>query len=302
MCLSKKEELWDKSLKRLSSAIERNTLKSGDLNTSIPSLNLYRRNAPTEPLPCIYSLSLGLVVQGNKQILFGDKIINYGSGELLITTIDVPVITHVTKASNHEPFLALVIDIDYKLLIQIMNEIKKPQLQKKLAFESVSVYKSEQVLLDVICRLVEVLDEPLLIKQLAPLFLQEIHIRLISGVYGNMLQNLIIKETPEQQILSSIIWIKQNFTKTINIDEIAENANMSPSSFRKHFRNITGTSPLQYQKQLRIQESRQLMLNKGYNSNEVSNLVGYQSVSQFNREYKRILGMPPYRDIQQLKI
>jgi transcriptional regulator GlxA family with amidase domain len=138
-------------------------------------------------------------------------------------------------------------------------------------------------------------------NDLAPLIQQEIIFRLLAGPHGPHLRKLIATESPSQQIARVVTWIKQNFTKTIGMDELATHANMSPSAFRQHFRAITGMSPLQYQKQLRLEEARQLMLNQNRDARHAARLVGYESASQFSREYNRLFGAPPHRDVQRMR-
>lgn len=156
-------------------------------------------------------------------------------------------------------------------------------------------------MVDALVRLVELLDEPTLTPSLAPLIQQEIIMRLLASPHGTHLRHLIAAGSPSQQIAKAVTWLKRNFTHALLVDELAARAHMSPSTFRQHFRAITGTSPLQFQKQLRLQEARQLMLNQNVDASNAGGLVGYESSSQFSREYSRLFGAPPQRDVRRMR-
>jgi AraC-like DNA-binding protein len=242
-----------------------------------------------------------VTTQGDKQIMVGDKILDYVPGQSLLTTIDVPVVSHVTRATTREPYLGLLLKLDARSIALAASELNLPRPDAYRAHEPISIERLEPALLDALRRLVELLDDPVLLPRLAPLVQQEIIIRLLTGPHGPNLRQLMMEESPHQQIASVVAWIKQNFSKPIRVDDLAANANMSISAFRQHFHEITGMSPLQYQKQLRLQEARQLMLNEKKDASQAAILVGYQSVSQFTREYSRAFGAPPQRDVRRVR-
>jgi len=274
----------------------------GDYTTAIPALSLHRRKAPTEPLHCIYSLGLGVVAQGGKQVLLGGEVIDYGPGQSMLTTIDLPVVSHVVRGSVTEPFLGLMLTLDSRHIVQMASEMELPQPARDSAYRRISIETLDKALVDALVRLVELLDEPALIPRLAPLIQQEIIIRLLSGPHGPQLRHLAAVGSPSQQIAKAVAWLKQNFTQALQVDELAARAHMSPSTFRQHFRTITGTSPLQFQKQLRLQEARQLMLSQNIDAVNAGGLVGYESASQFSREYSRLFGAPPQRDVRRMRL
>ena len=274
----------------------------GDYTTAIPALTLHRRSAPTEPLHCIYSLGLGVVAQGGKQVLLGDEVIGYHPGQSMLTTIDLPVVSHVTQASVRKPFLGLLLTLDARQIVQMASELDLPQPSRERAFRPVSIERLDEALIDALIRLVELLDELALVHRLAPLIQQEITIRLLTGRYGPQLRHLVATGPPSQQIAKAVAWLKQNFTQALHVDKLAARTHMSPSTFRQHFRAITGMSPLQFQKQLRLQEARQLMLNQSLDAGNAGGLVGYESASQFSREYSRLFGAPPQRDIRRMRL
>jgi transcriptional regulator GlxA family with amidase domain len=272
---------------------------NGDHTTAIPALTLHRRAAPTDPLHCIYTLGLGVVVQGGKQVLIGGESIDYGPGQSMLATIDVPVVSHVTRASGREPFLGMMLTLDHRLIVQTASEMDVVKLRRDDARRSISIQRLDGALLDALVRLVTLLDEPSLVPRLAPLVQQEIIVRLLTGPHGPHLRHLVTAGSPGQHIAKAVAWLKQHFAQEMRVDELADRAHMSPSTFRQHFRAITGSSPLQYQKQLRLQEARHLMLNQNLDAGSAGGIVGYESPSQF-REYRRLFGAPPQRDIKRM--
>jgi AraC-like DNA-binding protein len=286
----------------LARAIANFAHSDGDYTTAIPALSLHRRQAPTEPLHCIVSLGLGLVAQGDKQVMFGEEVISYGPGQSMLTTIDLPVISHVTRASVQEPLLALMLKLDSQRIVQTAAEMQLPSPSRGTAYRPISIEVLDDALLGALVRLVKLLEEPALIDRLAPLLQQEITIRLLTGPHGPQLQHFAASGSPSQQIAKAVAWLKQNFTRSIQVGELAARVHMSPSTFRQHFRAITGTSPLQYQKQLRLQEARQLMLNQNVDAGNAGGLVGYESASQFSREYSRLFGAPPQQDVRRMRL
>ncbi|KPZ08394.1 Transcriptional regulator, AraC family [Pseudomonas syringae pv. viburni] len=286
----------------LARVIDRFAQTDGDHITAIPGLTFHRRKAPTEPLHCIYGVGLGVVVQGGKQVTLGEQVADYGPGQSMLTTIDLPVLAHVTHASTREPFLGMMLTLDMRLIMQIASEMELPQPDKDSSCQPVTIEKLDGTLGDALVRLVKLLDEPTVVPQLAPLIRHEITVRLLTGPHGAQLQHLVAAGSPSQQIAKAVAWLKQNFKQPLHVDELAERARMSPSTFRQHFRAITGMSPLQFQKQLRLQEARQLMLNQNLDAGYAGGLVGYESASQFNREYSRLFGAPPQRDIKRMRL
>jgi AraC-like DNA-binding protein len=286
----------------LASAIGRFAQTDGDHTTAIPALTLHRRQAPTQPLHCIYNLGLGVVAQGHKQVLLGGEATGYGPGQSMLTTIDLPVVSHVTSATAREPFLGLMLTLDVRSILQMASEMEAPRSRRDNAHRSISFEVLDLALLDALIRLVNLLDEPNLVPRLAPLIQQEITIRLLTGPHGPHLRHLVIAGSPGRQIANAVAWPKQHFIQPLHGDDLAERAHMSPSTFRQNFRALTGVSPLQYQKQLRLQEARQLMLNENLDAGGAAVSVGYESASQFSREYRRLFGAPPQGDVTRMRL
>jgi AraC-like DNA-binding protein len=286
----------------LARAIERFAQSDGDYMTAAPGLSLHRRKGRTEPLHCIFSLGLGVVAQGHKQVLLDDQVISYGPGQSMLTTIDLPVISHVTDASADSPLLGMMLTLDSRLIAQMASEMQLPPLQRHTVCRPITIEPLNERLIADLIRLVELLDEPALVAHLAPLIRQEIVLRLLGGPHGPQLQRLAANGSPSQQIAKAVAWLKQHFAEPLPVDDLATRVHMSPSTFRQHFRALTGTSPLQYQKQLRLQEARQLMLNQSIDAGDAAAQVGYESASQFSREYSRLFGTPPLQDVRRLRV
>ena len=286
----------------LATAIRTIAQTNGDHATVIPALTLHRRAAPTEPLHCIYHLGLGVVAQGGKQVILGSKSLTYMPGQSMLTTIDLPVVSHVTHATSREPFLGMMLRLDARTILQLAAEMDAPRRQRDAVYRTVSIETLGADLLDALLRLVKLLEQPDLVPHLAPLIQQEITVRLLTGAHGSHLRHIVTVGSPSQQIATAVAWLKQNFVEAFRVDDLADRAHMSPSTFRQHFRSITGVSPLQYQKQLRLQEARQLMLNENHDAGSAAGQVGYESPSQFSREYSRLFGAPPQRDVSRLRL
>lgn len=275
----------------------------GEHESIISGLSFHSRISPTESTHCIYSLGLGLVLQGQKEVIIGDKVYQCHEGHSMLTTIDLPVTSHVVEASLKKPFLALLLLLDIKMVNEVVVDlpVKDLPLYSDHTHESLTVESADIPLMDAILRLVKLIDEPVMIPHLADLIKKEIIIRLLNSSQGVYLRQLVKSGSVNQKIHQIVSWLKNNFAQPIRMDDLAERAFMSPSTFRQHFREVTGMSPLQYQKQLRLQEARHLMLNQNLDAGRAASLVGYESASQFSREYSRLFGESPQRDIQRMK-
>ncbi len=285
----------------LNQLISRIAQSDGDFATAIPALSVYRRSKPSEPMPCIYGLSLALTVQGGKRITVGDEVIDYGPGQSLVTTVDLPVTAYVTQASRQLPFLGLRLELDARLIAQVAAKMGASHGVKNTQPLAISATSLDAGVQDALVRLLGLLDEPALLHTLTPLLEEEIVARLLHGAHGPMLRHLVTQGSPSQQVAKVITWLRHNFDQEVSGDELAAKAHMSGSTFRAHFRNVTGMSPLQYAKNLRLQEARNLMMHSQLDAGSAAIRVGYESASQFSREYRRLFGEPPQRDIQRLR-
>lgn len=285
----------------LARSVQKIAAAPGDHRTAIPELTLHRRNRPSQPVHCIYTLGMAVTVQGGKHVLIGEKELSYGPGQSLLTTIDLPVSYHITRATVAEPYLGIMLKFDLSLITHVASKIEDARPRKSGTFEPIWIQRLDAPVLDAFHRLLSLLDEPTLITQLAPLIQQEIVVRLLTGSHGTHLWNLVNATGPTQQIARTVAWIREHFAEEIRVEELSTHANMSPTTFRQHFRKITGMSPVQFQKLLRLQEARQLMLDQHMTASTASAVVGYESASQFNREYRRLFGAPPQHDIRRMQ-
>lgn len=275
----------------------------GDYLTAISGLSLHRRHLPTAPLHCIFNLGLGVIAQGRKQALLDGQVNSYGPGQSMLTTIDLPVVSSVTSASLERPLLGLMLTLDPRRVQEIASDMNVGSPGRAQPCRTLSIEPLDAQLIGTLTRLVALLGEsPILIARLAPLLQEEVVVRLLVGPHGPQLRHLVSQGTPSQQIANAVRWLKQNFAKLLQVDELADSVHMSPTSFRHHFRKMTGTSPLQYQKTLRLQEARQLMLTQHVDASSASGIVGYESPSQFSREYSRLFGAPPQADVRRLRV
>ncbi len=289
------------NLGELSSLVGNIAQIDGDHDTLIPALKFRRCSSITDPTPCIYGLGLVLIVQGGKRITLGNEIIDYGAGQSLITTVDLPVVAYVTRASSAEPFLGMWLELDARVIAQVAAEMEFATPLQVSTTRAMSLVTADEGLKDALTRLVRLLAEPLLVPFLAPLIQQEIVVRLLHGGHGPSLRRLVAVGSPSQQISKVVTWLKQHYTEDVPMDDLAAKAHMSPSTFRQHFRAVVGVSPLQYLKNLRLLDARQLMLNENLDAGSASVRVGYESASQFSREYSRLFGEPPNRDIKRMR-
>ena len=228
----------------LARAIGRFAQTDGDHTTAIPALTLHRRKAPTEPLHCIYNLGLGVVAQGDKQVLLGGESIDYGPGQSMLTTIDLPVISHVTRASTREPFLGMMLTLDARSVLQIASEMDEPRPRREQAYRAISFEALDGALLDPLVRLVKLLGEPALVPRLAPLIQQEITVRLLTGPHGAQLRHLVTTGSPGQQIAKAVAWLKQNFVQVLKGGRFGRSRTHEPFYLPAAFPRAHGREPV----------------------------------------------------------
>lgn len=289
------------AMRGLADSIDRLT-ENGELRTTtVPGLSLFRRNETSEPLTGMYEPSVCLIAQGAKKVRLGDDIYVYDSNHYLFSGLHLPVIANVIEASREKPYLGLRLTFDYLNISQIIADGQLPSPQTKKPDRGMAVGQLTVSFVNAFQRLVDLLDEEQDIPILAPVIKREIFYRLLTGEQGMRLRQLAVMGTQNQQIVRAILWLKTNFSQPLRVDELAKKVDMGTSTFHHHFRCMTALSPLQYQKQLRLQEARRLMLTENIDAASASFHVGYESPSQFSREYRRFYGVPPVRDIETLR-
>jgi AraC-like DNA-binding protein len=285
----------------LGKSIARWTEKGDQYTTAVPDLSLFRREEPTEPVTGMYEPSICMVAQGSKRVLLGEDTYVYDAHHYLITSVQLPTVVQVTEASRERPYLGLRLKFDLREISQLMADSNLPPPRTQQTSRGMATGEVTLALVTAIQRLIDLLDEEKDIPILAPIIQREIIYRLLVGDQGARLRQIAAAGSQSQQIARAIDWLKSNFTQPLRIDDLAAQASMSSSTFHHHFRSMTALSPLQYQKQLRLQEARRLMLAERMDAANAAFQVGYESPSQFSREYNRLFGAPPLRDISKLR-
>ncbi|MDR7235927.1 AraC family transcriptional regulator [Neobacillus drentensis] len=294
------EQLYRQRIE-LTKIIEGHTGQDGTYNTDIPSLFFSRYSNDTGPHYGVYKPSLCIVVQGMKEVLLSQERFRYGPDDYLVASVNLPITGQVTEASSEFPYLALKLEFTTSEILEVLREFQMRVDNKENAKRGMYVSKIESSLLDAVTRLARLLDTPKDIKVLAPLIRKEIIYRVLHGEHGGMLKQIAIEGSSTNQISDVIKHIMNNYEKSFKIEELAEISNMSVSSLHRHFKEITAMSPIQFQKQLRLQEARSLLLSESADAADVAFRVGYESPSQFSREYSRLFGLPPKEDIKHLR-
>ena len=289
------------ALEVLGKSIARWTDRGDQLVTGIPGLALFQRNEPTQPESRMYEPRICLIAQGAKRVLLGDDTYVYGERHFLITSVNLPTVVQITKASREKPCLGLILKLDQREISQLMVDSNLPLSRPQQSSRGMATGEVTLPLLTAFQRLVDLLAEPKDIPILAPIIQREIFYRLLVGDQGARLRQIASAGSQSQQIARAIDWLKDNFTRPLRIDDLATQVNMSTSTFHHHFRTLTAMSPLQYQKWLRLTEARRLMLVESHDAATAAFQVGYESPSQFSREYSRLFGEPPLRDITNLR-
>lgn len=274
------------------------------LATAIDGLMLSRQHEEQKNENCFYRPTIGLVVQGFKRSIIGSEEYQYGAQHCLIAGVDTPSVNQIIGATPQKPFLAVSIKLDRYLITQLIAELPKPESldTKNATPRGIILTVASQELLDAFLRLIDLLDHPERITVLAPMIIREIHYLLLTGPYGDKLQALSSTGTQANRIAQAIHWLRENYAATLNIEALAQQVHMAPSSFHRHFRQVTTLSPLQFQKRLRLYEAERLMLTEGKDALSAALAVGYESATQFNREYKRQFGEPPFRDVSKKRL
>ncbi len=291
----------DVALAALRQRIARWTDKEGLLMTAIPGVSLARRDAPTQPTSSLYEPSLCVVAQGVKRVLLGADTYVLDVHHFLLTSVDLPTVVQIIKASREKPYLGLILKLDWREISQLMVDSNLPPPRAQQSSRGMAIGEVTLPLLSAFQRLIDLLAEPQDIPILAPLIQREILYRLLVGEQGARLRQIASAGSQSHQIAQAIEWLKRHYTLPLHIEDLAAYVHISPSTFHHHFRALTAMSPLQYQKWLRLNEARRLMLTEHLDAATAAFQVGYESPSQFSREYSRLFGAPPLRDITYLR-
>jgi AraC-like DNA-binding protein len=269
--------------------------------TALEHLRIARNNGRTQPFPTIYRPSLCFIVQGEKEVMVSGKPYRYGPSRYLVTSVALPVTAQVTKASPEEPYLALVMDIQPGLVYEILASSGQTMPNDAPSREGIFLDAVNPDLTDALLRLMRTLKNENDMLILAPLVIREITYRLLNSRHGGIVRPLGVAGSQMQRIAKVIELIRRDYARPLTTREMAEAANMSPSSFHQHFKLVTTMSPLQYQKRIRLQEAKRLLSAEASSAASAGFQVGYESPSQFSREYARMFGLPPMSDIRRMR-
>ena len=294
--------LLDDRVCELAGLIERSTGNDGLHATAIPALQFSRLSAPMPlPLRGVQEAALCLIVQGAKRAILADEVYEYDASRFVVASVDLPVTGQVTRASSEAPYLCLVLKLSPATIAEMVTEAESAKTPLPPPSRGLFLQPSSVEMLDAAIRLVKLLDAPHDIPLLAPLIEREILYRVLCSPQGAMLRHIGIADSQGQRVAKAIHWLRQHYAQPLRIDHIAREVHMSASALHHHFKAVTAMSPLQYQKQLRLQEARRLMLSEVMDAASAGHRVGYESPSQFSREYSRMFGAPPVRDVERLR-
>ncbi len=268
------------------------------LPTPVPGLTLYRQTAPTTPAPVTYEPSVALVVQGRKQVQLGVNTFVYDPSRYLLTSLDLPVVSRVMEATPETPYLCVRLKLEMQTVREILSREDFPSPLANSEAPAMSTAETTVELLSAFDRLLDLLNAAQDIGFLSPMLQREITYRILRGAGGQRLRAIATAGDQSYRTAKVIEWIRANYLKPLRVENLAQIAGMSTSTLHHHFRALTSMSPLQYQKQLRLQAARERMLVEGVDAPSAGFSVGYESASQFNREYSRFFGVPPMKDIR----
>ncbi len=280
--------------------IERHTGVDGLHPTAIEPLHLFRQSQPVRLEHALHGAGLCLIAQGAKSVMMGDETFFYDPAHFFLVSLDLPVVSQVTHASPDAPYLGLHLAIDPAQIGALVTEAQLPATHRGAPECGLSVGEADAPLLDAIMRLLRLLDAPTHIPILSPMIVREILYLMLVGNEGANLRRIALAGS-DAGVVRALSWLKTHFAAPLVIETLARQCHMSPSSFHHQFKALTAMTPLQYQKRLRLQEARRLMLGEQFDVARAGQCVGYESASQFSREYRRLFGEAPQRDIARLR-
>ncbi len=266
-----------------------------------PGLYIGRSSRLTERLHSVFKPAFCVIAQGSKQVLLGDEVLSYDSGHYLISTVDLPIVSHVAEASEAKPYLSFRLDLEPSIVASLVMEAGIETKKSDANVKAMDVSSIDAEMLDAVVRLMRLLDTPNELKILAPLIIREIIYRLLKGEQGARLGHLIASTGDTKRISEAVRRLRANIDQPLKIENMAREIGMSVSGFHHHFKSVTAMSPLQFQKQIRLQEARRLMLGEDLDAANAGFRVGYEDPSYFSRDYKKLFGAPPQRDIAKLR-
>ena len=291
----------DERRRELASLTEKYSKGEGIHATAVKGLFCIRLSTPNMTLPSVYQPSICVILQGAKQVLLEEEIYRYEPPQFLAVSVDLPLLGQVVEASVDRPYLCLQIEIDARQIGELIAHSGEAGLSRGDTSRGLFVGTLDGPTQEAVLRLARLLETPKDIPVLAAMMMRELHYRLLSGDYGALIAQMAIAGSSTRKIGQVIRQIKTDLAAPIRVEDLAAMVNMSPSSFHQHFKAVTAMSPLQYQKRLRLTEARHILLAENTDAASTAYRVGYQSVSQFSREYARMFGAPPIRDVEGIR-
>lgn len=288
-------------LEKLVDTLNRHTQADGLYRTPLPGVSLARSGKPTMPMPVVYEPTLCLVAQGRKQVMLGTTAYAYDAATYLVASVELPVTGSVIEADRAEPYLCLVLDLDMTILSDLALRYPSQQSEDDYPSAGIALNTTSPELMDAAVRLVGLLDRPTDIDALAPLVVREILYRLLTGSGNSIVRQMAKADSRLNQIARPIAWLRRHYSEACRIDSMADMASMSRSTFHAHFKAVTSMSPLEFRRELRLQEARRLMVTEAVEAASAGYRVGYESPSQFSRDYARMFGLPPAKDARRLR-
>jgi AraC-like DNA-binding protein len=282
-------------LSPLANLCNRYALEKAQPSHELPGLAVLRREAESDIEAVVYEPVMCLILQGSKVTCIGDRTVELTPGDALLVSHDLPVTSRITRASVQEPYLALILSLDLGLVRSLYDQLADAPMPEAHG-RSLSAAPAETAWLAPLARYLELMDDPLDAKVLGPSILREIHYRLLLSPLGRMLRNLLVADSHASRIAKAIRMLRAEFRAPLSVSELARTAGMSASSFHQHFKSVTGTTPLQYQKDLRLIEARALLRSGAHAVSDTAFAVGYESPTHFSRDYSRKFDVPPSRD------
>ncbi len=280
--------------------VRRYTETSGDkgrpFGVGVPGLTVVQYDHPTTLECVVYTPAVCLILGGRKEATIGDRSLSYGSGESLVVSHDLPVVSRVTEASPETPYIGVIVSLDLGVLRSLYSDVEKAELPSRQGL-SIDTGGADAALVEAVSRYFNLVGRPVELEVLAPLILKEIRFRTLMAPHGAMMRNLLRRDSHASRISRALGHVRQHFRTTLAVADLANIAGMSVSSFHEHFKSVTATTPLQYQKDLRLMEARRLFAEGAHSVSVVAFEVGYDSPTQFSREYSRRFGASPRADL-----
>ncbi|GHU18510.1 AraC family transcriptional regulator [Betaproteobacteria bacterium] len=273
----------------------------GEERTTLPGLSFSKVRAPTPPTSYLYDPCISMIIRGRKRVQLGGTTYVYDESRFLLTAVNLPTITEVLEASPEAPYISLLMKLDLQAARQMIADVDTHETNMPAGGTAMATGPATIELFDAIKRLIDLLDKPKDLAHLGVLIQREIIYRILTSPAGARFRETVLLGTQSQRTAKAIAWLRENYTQPLRIEGLAELASMGVSTLHHHFRAMTAMSPLQYQKHLRLHEARRILLGENIDAFTAAVRVGYESASQFNREYRRMFGASPIRDVTPLR-